>query len=282
MSERPALLGARRVRELLSSATIRPRRKWGQNFVVDPNTIRKMLRAAEIDPGDIVLEIGAGLGSLTLGLASRATRVVAMEIDARLTACLRTVVADAPNVKVVEGDALKLDLGDFGAGALVANLPYNIASTLVLKALQEAGGISRFTVMCQREVGERMAAGAGGKDYGVTSVLIARHGRATVVARIARTTFYPVPNVDSVIVRVVRHRDRILVNDELFKRLVKTAFAQRRKSLRSSLAPVTGNVAAAEELLTGAGIPSLARAEELGLEQFVALTRGLSLERPRV
>jgi len=266
---------------LLTSAAVRPRKKWGQNFVVDPNTIRKVVKAAEIDAGDVVLEIGAGLGSLTLGLASCATRVVALEIDARLTESLRAVVAQAPNVDIVEGDALKLDLGEFGAGNLVANLPYNIASTVVLKTLQEAPGISRLTVMCQKEVGDRMAAGAGGKDYGITSVLIARHGRAVVVARIARNAFYPVPNVDSVIVKVVRHEAPIAVNDESFKRVVKAAFAQRRKGLRSSLAPVAGNVRAAEELLTGAGIRPHARAEELDLEQFVALARGLTPELPR-
>lgn len=268
------LLGARRLRELLAEYGASPKRSLGQNFVIDPNTIRKVVEASDLKPDDKVLEIGAGCGSLTLGLASVAAQVIAVEIDDRLIELLRRTLADVPNVSILHADASSMPLADLDASVLVANLPYNIATYLVLRALEEAPQISRITVMTQKEVGERLAAGVGSKAYGQTSVMVRFFGRARVVAQVSRRAFYPVPNVDSVLVQVTREPSPEVDRAKLFE-VIKAAFAQRRKTLRNTLGGIVGSPDAAEEALISAGISPQARGEELGLEDFVRVTEAL-------
>ena len=269
------LLGARRLRELLAEYGASPKRSLGQNFVIDPNTIRKVVEVARVTSTDRVLEIGAGCGSLTLGLASSAQSVVAVEIDDRLVQLLATTFEAIPNVTVVHADATTMPLADLDATVLVANLPYNIATYLVLRALEEAPQIARITVMTQKEVGERLAADVGSKSYGQTSVMVRSFGRAKVVAQISRRAFYPVPNVDSVLVEVTRGA-RPDVEHGRLSEVVKSAFSQRRKTLRNTLTPVAGSVDAAEAALVAVGISPQARAEELNLDDFVAVTKALT------
>lgn len=267
----PDLLGARRLRALLDARGIRPSKALGQNFVIDPNTIRKVVEAASLDGSDDVLEIGAGAGSLTLGLAASARRVIAVEVDPRLADTAREVTAAAGNVEVVEGDALTIDLAGLPARRLVANLPYNVAASVVLRVLEEAPQIESLVVMTQREVGERLAASPGSKVYGQTSVLAAYWATVRVVAQVSRRAFYPVPNVDSVLVALDRREPPGEVDRDILFDIVKAAFGQRRKTLRNSLAPVAGSPEAAAAAVRAAGLPDMARPEQVDLQGFVQL-----------
>jgi 16S rRNA (adenine1518-N6/adenine1519-N6)-dimethyltransferase len=268
--ETPELLGARRVRELLAKHEIRPTKTLGQNFVIDPNTIRKTIAVAEIGPSDHVLEIGAGAGSLTLGLAGAARKVTAVEIDAGLIPVLEEVTEGIENIDVIHEDVLSFDVASVAADSVVANLPYNIASLVVLRVLEHAPDVRSLTVMTQKEVGERLSAPKGSKIYGQTSVLCAYYGTVRVAAAVSRRAFWPVPGVDSVIVRIDRRDPPAVDRDRLFS-VVKAAFSQRRKTLRQTLAPVAGSPALAEELLNAAGVSPTARAEDLDLEKFVSI-----------
>jgi 16S rRNA (adenine1518-N6/adenine1519-N6)-dimethyltransferase len=268
------------VRRLLDVHGLAPRKSSGQNFVVDANTVRRIVAAAGLEPDDVVLEIGPGLGSLTLGLSEAVARVVAVEIDAGLVRALQETVGGLPNVEVVHADALQIDLGGtVGAPArLVANLPYNVATPLVMRALEDPR-IRDVFVMVQREVGERWCARPGEDLHAGVSVKIALVAEATTVLRIPRTVFHPVPNVDSVMVRLVRRPDAPEAGrrDLLFD-LVDLAFAHRRKTLRNNLRgayPESLVAAAAAE----AGIDLGARAETLGAAQIVALADGLERHR---
>jgi 16S rRNA (adenine1518-N6/adenine1519-N6)-dimethyltransferase len=269
------LLGPRRLRELLDKHGIRPKKELGQNFVIDPNTIRKMLSVAAVTPQDRVLEIGPGVGSLTLALARTAAWVTCVEIDSRLVPVLQEVLTGLSNVEVRVADAVHMDLGGLDATCLVGNLPYGIAATVVVKVLEEAAGVGHLTVMTQREVGERLVAGPGSKSYGQTSVFVSYFARAAVAARVSKRAFYPVPGVDSVVVRLTRRPDVPDVDPSSLFTVVRTAFSQRRKTLRSSLAAVTGSRAAAEAAARRAGADPGARAEELDIEGFVALAKSL-------
>lgn len=266
----PDLLGGRALRDLLADHGVKPRRQLGQNFVTDPNTIHKVVQVAGIGPGDDVLEIGAGAGSLTLGLASAAHRVVAVETDPALIEVLGEVLAGVPNVDVVRGDATALDLASIEASCLVANLPYNIAATVIVRVLEEAPQIRRLTVMVQREVGERLAAVPGSRTYGATSALVAYWARARVAARIGRGSFFPTPEVESVLVALDRHPP-LEADPSAYKRVVRAAFVQRRKTLRNSLAGLFGSPAGAESALAEAGIEPAARAEQVDAAGFARL-----------
>jgi 16S rRNA (adenine1518-N6/adenine1519-N6)-dimethyltransferase len=280
-------LSPRRVRELLDEHGLAPSRALGQNFVADPNTVRRIARLAEVGPGDRVVEIGPGLGSLTLALAETGASVTAVELDRHLLPALRSVVEPA-GVTVVQGDAMRLDWGALlGAGpgavaggppsggppsdgppwALVANLPYNIATPLVLDLLAGVPAIGRMLVMVQREAGERLAAGVGDKAYGIPSVKAAYWATAQVVGRVPPTVFVPQPRVESVLVRLVR-RDRPPVDGdpEAMFRLVSAGFNQRRKMLRRSLAGLVD-----ADGFARAGVRPEARAEELALEDWSRL-----------
>ena len=273
MTSASPLLGAARVRSLLESHGVRPTKSLGQNFVVDPNTIRKTLAVAAIEPSAHVVEVGPGAGSLTLGLASVAERVVAIERDERLLPVLDDVLRDSPNVEVVNRDAMEVDFGSLDATALVANLPYNIAATLVVKVLEEAAELLRSTVMVQREVGERLTAPPGSKSYGATSALVAFFADARVAATVSRNAFWPVPNVDSVIVVIERRPAVPDVDVRSFFRTVKAAFAQRRKTLRNSLAVLAGSTEEAERWLQDSGVAPDRRAEDVAPAEYVALAR---------
>jgi 16S rRNA (adenine1518-N6/adenine1519-N6)-dimethyltransferase len=259
-------LTRRQTADLLSDHGVRPSRALGQNFVADPNTVRRIARLAEVGPEDRVIEIGAGLGSLTLALAETGAHVTAVEVDRYLVPILRSTVEPA-GVTVVEGDALRLEwdavLGTGGPPwTLVANLPYNIATPLVADLLDHVAAIGRMLVMVQREVGERLAAGPGSGAYGAVSVKVAYWATAEVVGRVPASVFVPRPAVESVLVRV-RRRDRpavdpsVVAAPDLFE-LVKAGFGHRRKMLRRSL----DGLVAAEDFAC-AGIEATARAEEL-------------------
>jgi len=260
------------IAQLLSAHGLRPSKALGQNFVADPNTVRRIARLSGVTPGSRVLEIGAGLGSLTLALAETGATVVALETDRHLTPVLRSVVEPA-GVEVVEGDAMTIDLAallaqrDPGPWSLVANLPYNVATPLVLRALVGVPALERLLVMVQREVGERMAAGAGDDAYGAVSVRIAYFARAEVVGRVPASVFIPRPRVESVLVRLVRLPEPAvgpaLVSYERLDAVVRAGFAHRRKMLRRSLAAVVEPAA-----FERAGVRPDARAEELGVAEW--------------
>lgn len=253
------------MRELLARHGLRPSKALGQHFVVDANTVRRVARLAAVGPGDRVVEVGAGLGSLTLALAETGASVTAVELDRRLAAVLRSVVAGLdPPVAVVEGDAMGLDwtalLGDH-RWVLVANLPYNVATPLIATLLDEVPAVDRFLVMVQREVGERLAAGPGDQGYGAVSVLVSYWAEARLAGRVPPTVFFPQPKVESVLVDI-RRRPAPAVAPEVDRtrlfELVRAGFGQRRKMLRRSL---TGRVHA--DAFACAGVSPQARAEEL-------------------
>jgi 16S rRNA (adenine1518-N6/adenine1519-N6)-dimethyltransferase len=261
-------LGARRIRELLDRYDVRLKKRLGQNFVIDPNTIRKVVDIARLDPDHHVLEIGAGAGSLTVALAGAVRRVTAIEIDERMQPILEEVLRGVANVDLHFEDVKDLDLGSFGATNVVANLPYNVAAGTVLQVLEQAPEVAEAAVLTQREVGERLAAAPGTGAYGLTSVLLAFHGEAEVAGSVSRNAFFPVPRVDSVIVSV--HRRAVPdVDAGSFYAIAKAAFGQRRKTLRQALASLAGSPAEAETALLAAGIDPSRRAEEIDLAGFV-------------
>ena len=268
------LLGARRIRELFETHGIRPHKELGQNFVIDPNTIRKVVDVAGDLSDKIVLEIGAGAGSLTLGLAGAARRVIAVEFDVRVVPALREALLGIDNVEVAVADAMKLDYARLEATVMVANLPYNIAVPLVMTVLENAPQITSLTVMTQREVGERLAATPGNKSYGQVSVLVGYWARATVAARISRNAFFPVPTVDSVVVRIDR-REPPEVSYARLNEIVKAAFAQRRKTLRNTLGPLGNSVSEVERSIHDADVDPSVRPETVSLDEWVAITRQL-------
>ncbi|MGP0029667.1 MAG: 16S rRNA (adenine(1518)-N(6)/adenine(1519)-N(6))-dimethyltransferase RsmA [Acidimicrobiales bacterium] len=262
---------------LLETHGLRPSRALGQNFVADPNTVRRIARLAGLGPGSPVLEFGAGLGSLTLALAETGARVVSVELDRHLLPVLRSVV-EGVGVEVLEGDAMTLDIGALlaerggGAWSLVSNLPYNLATPLVLRTLVEVPAVAHLLVMVQREVGERMAATVGDPAYGSVSVRVAYFARSRVVGRVPASVFVPRPRVESVLVRMERRPEPAVDPAEVpYPRLaavVKAGFGQRRKMLRRSLAGVVD-----PEAFDRAGIRPEARAEELTVEEWGRLAR---------
>ncbi|WP_329055102.1 16S rRNA (adenine(1518)-N(6)/adenine(1519)-N(6))-dimethyltransferase RsmA [Amycolatopsis sp. NBC_01488] len=271
------LLGPAEIRGLAAELDVRPTKKLGQNFVHDPNTVRRIVELANVGPDDVVLEVGPGLGSLTLGLLATGAHVVAVEIDPKLAARLPGTVAErgaeaAGRLTVVGADALRVTRDQLPEPtALVANLPYNVAVPVVLHLLAELPSLHSGLVMVQTEVADRMAAGPGSRIYGVPSVKLAYYGPARKVAAVPRSVFWPVPNVDSALVAFERgdapaSDDR----DRLFG-LVDAAFSQRRKTLRAALAGWAGSAERAGELLTAAGIDPKTRGEQLDVHDFARL-----------
>lgn len=261
------------LRALLAEHGLEPSRALGQNFVADPNTVRRIVRLAQLEPGQRVLEIGAGLGSLTLALAEGGAAVTALELDRHLVPILRGVVEPA-GARVVEGDAMQVDwatlLGPPGEGdpwVLVANLPYNIATPLLLDLLADVPQVERMLVMVQLEVGERLAATPGSKAYGIPSVKLSWWGRARVVGKVPPTVFVPPPRVDSALVDIRRHEAPGTEAERAATfGLLEAGFGQRRKMLRRSLAGL-----ATVAQLEAAGIRPEARAEELTLPDWMHL-----------
>ena len=258
----------------LEGAGLRAKRALGQNFVVDANTVRKIARLANIDNHRHVLEIGAGLGSLTLALAETGALVTAVEVDDQLLPLLRENVDPIENITVVHADAMKLNWSTLLEGgddwALVANLPYNVATPLVADVLDFVPQVQRMLVMVQKEVGERFCASPSTEAYGALSVKVAFHATARIAGIVPPTVFLPRPNVDSALVEIVRHREPIdaqINQKELFS-LVRMGFAKRRKMLRGSLA---GRVS--PEQFEEAEIAPTARAEELSVYDWMRLAR---------
>lgn len=272
------LLGPAEIRDLAELLGVTPTKKLGQNFVIDANTVRRIVRVAEVAEGDIVVEVGPGLGSLTLGLLEAGARVVAVEIDGRLAAQLPVTVEQlAPSVNrrltVVHQDALAVtDLPEHPV-RLVANLPYNVSVPVLLHFLETFPTLRSGVVMVQAEVGHRIAAGPGSKVYGAPSVKAAWYGSWRTAGNVSRQVFWPVPNVDSVLVAFDRRQEPR--GDEALRRrtfaLVDAAFQQRRKTLRQSLSVVFGDPTSAATALEAAGISSSLRGEQLDLDDFVRL-----------
>ena len=272
------LLGPAEIRVLAASAGIRPSKMLGQNFLHDGNTIRRIVRVAEVGPRDVVLEVGPGLGSLTLGLLDVVAHVTAVEIDPALAALLTSTVAGRglrERLSVVIADALAVaELPGPAPTALVANLPYNVAVPVLLHLLEAVPTLRHGLVMVQAEVAARLAAPPGSRTYGVPSVKAAWYADVSAVGGVSRSVFWPAPNVDSGLVRLVRHEPPALPDGvrraDVFA-VVDAAFAQRRKMLRSALGAWAGSPSTALAVLDAASVDPEARGETLGVDAFVRI-----------
>jgi 16S rRNA (adenine1518-N6/adenine1519-N6)-dimethyltransferase len=277
-AEGAALLGGGDVRGLATGLGLRPTKQWGQNFVVDANTVRRIVRLADVGAEDVVVEVGPGLGSLTVALLPVVHRVLAVEVDPVLADALPTTVAAraprfADRLEVVGADALSVtELPGPRPTALVANLPYNVSVPVVLHFLERFPTITGVLVMVQLEVAERLVAGPGSRTYGVPSVKAAWFGRAELAGRVPRRVFWPVPNVDSGLVRLRRTPPppTEATREDVF-RVVDAAFSQRRKTLRAALAGWAGSPAAAEAALVAAGVDPRSRGEQLDVAAFARI-----------
>ncbi|WP_344171381.1 16S rRNA (adenine(1518)-N(6)/adenine(1519)-N(6))-dimethyltransferase RsmA [Pilimelia columellifera] len=275
------LLGPAEIRRLAAALGVAPTKRLGQNFVHDANTVRRIAAAAELTADDVVVEVGPGLGSLTLALLPLTRHVYAVELDAALATALPGTVTEfagaeaAARLTVRHLDALRLtadDLLDAGEPtALVANLPYNVAVPVVLRLLAELPSLRRGLVMVQKEVADRMVAGPGSKVYGVPSVKLAWHAEARSAGRVPPNVFWPVPNVDSGLVAFTRREPPPGADRRAVFAVVDAAFAQRRKMLRAALAGWAGGSGAAVAVLERAGVPPTARGEELTVVEFTAI-----------
>ncbi|MEU6348085.1 16S rRNA (adenine(1518)-N(6)/adenine(1519)-N(6))-dimethyltransferase RsmA [Streptomyces sp. NPDC047072] len=274
-----ALLGAADIRELAAALGVRPTKQRGQNFVIDANTVRRIVRTAEVKPEDVVLEVGPGLGSLTLALLEAADRVTAVEIDDVLASALPATIAArmpdrAARFHLVHEDAMQVThLPAPLPTALVANLPYNVAVPVLLHMLATFPTIERTLVMVQAEVADRLAAAPGSKVYGVPSVKANWYAEVKRAGSIGRNVFWPAPNVDSGLVALTRRTEPIktTASKEQVFAVVDAAFAQRRKTLRAALAGWAGSAAAAEQALVAAGVSPQARGESLTVEEFARI-----------
>ena len=275
---RVKLLGPAEIRDLAELLDVTPTKKLGQNFVIDANTVRKIVKVAHVEAGDSVVEIGPGLGSLSLGIVEAGASLVVVEIDGRLAAQLPATFAQmAPDAKltVIHEDAMKImELPDEPT-RLVANLPYNVSVPVLLHFLEHFPSIRSGVVMVQAEVGHRLAAEPGSKVYGGPSAKAAWYGTWRIAGTVSRQVFWPVPNVDSVLVGF--ERDTEEPGDEALRRrtfdIIDAAFGQRRKMLRQALSELCGSSAQATELLERAGIEPTLRGEQLGIAEFVSIAR---------
>ncbi len=277
-----ALLGPASIRDLAGRCGLTPTKSWGQNFVVDSGTVRKIVRSAKVTAGEHVVEVGPGLGSLTLGLLEAGAHVVAVEIDPVLAAQLPATVAErmpeaADRLAVVPADALTVtELPGPPPTALVANLPYNVAVPVLLTFLARFPSLERVLVMVQSEVADRIVAPPGSRTYGIPSVKAAWYASAHPAGSIGRAVFWPVPRVDSSLVALERRDppETTASREQVFA-VVDAAFAQRRKMLRSALADLVGSSAAAQEVLTAAGVDPTVRGERLSVREFARIAERL-------
>ena len=272
------LLGGAEIRDLAARLDVVPTKKLGQNFVTDPNTIRRIVTAAKLTGEETVVEIGPGLGSLTLGLLEIAAKVVAVEIDPKMASALEATVAKRAAGKdftLVHEDALKLNSLPSAPNALVANLPYNISVPVLLHFLERFESIEKGLVLVQAEVAHRLAAPPGSKVYGVPSAKLAWYAEAHLAGNVGRNIFWPVPNVDSALVYFAKRKHPI--GDEALRlktfAVIDGAFAQRRKTLRQALADFAGSPTLAEELLVAAGVNPTLRGEALSIDEFVRIAK---------
>lgn len=275
-------LGAAALRELAARHGVRPTKALGQHFLIDPNLARAIVADAGIVRGDRVVEVGAGLGSLTLALAGAGAEVVAIELDRTLIPALVEAVGGRPKVRLRHVDAMRVDwvaeLGREPGWRLCANLPYNLAVPLVLDMLDEAPMVDRFVVMVQREVGERLVAAPGDVGYGAVSVRVAYGASASILRRVPASVFWPRPKVASVVVRLDRRAAPPLeVDPARLWRVVEAGFAERRKTMRNALRRLGLDGSSADELLRAAGVATHARAEELDLRTFAAIADGMAV-----
>jgi 16S rRNA (adenine1518-N6/adenine1519-N6)-dimethyltransferase len=275
------LLDATAVRELANQLDLRPSKQRGQNFVIDANTVRRIVIASSVAEDDVVLEVGPGLGSLTLGLLQAARRVIAIEIDDRLAAQLpRTVTARLParadKLTVINADALQVDATPEPPTAVVANLPYNVAVPVLLHLLATFDSWNRGLVMVQAEVADRLAAKPGSKTYGIPSAKVAWYATATRVGTVSPTVFWPVPNVESGLVAIARREqpETTATRAQVFA-VVDAAFGQRRKMLRSALARLAGSSTTASAAITAAGLDPRTRGEMLDIADFARIAEQL-------
>lgn len=273
------LLGASAIRALAAELGIKPTKKWGQNFVIDPNTVRRIVAAAGVTSSDRVLEVGPGLGSLTLALLPHVEAVTAIEIDPVLAQQLpRTVAAHTPELadglRIIQADALTVIELPEAPTCVVANLPYNVAVPVLLHLLASFPSLRTALVMVQKEVAERLAAIPGSKIYGVPSVKARWYGEVEYAGNIGRNVFWPAPNVDSGLVRVnVRGPRSADVDRSQVFSLIDAAFSQRRKTLRSSLSGALGGREQVDTVLAAAGVDPQLRGEDLGIDQYIAIAK---------
>jgi 16S rRNA (adenine1518-N6/adenine1519-N6)-dimethyltransferase len=272
-------LGASALRALADRHGIRPKRSLGQHFLIDPNLARAIVSDAGVGPGDRVVEIGAGLGSLTRALAEAGADVLAVEVDSSLLPALQESVSGLDRVRVLHADATDREWRDqLGADGwvLAANLPYNVATHLVLEILRDVPQVRRLVVMVQREVGERLVAEPGEEAYGIPSLRVAYRAEGTLVRRVPPSVFWPRPRIASVIVRLERReRPRVGVQEERLWQVVDAGFAERRKTMRNAVRRLGVGLEEADRLLEASGIDPSARAETLSLEDFARLAEAL-------
>ncbi|MEV4098598.1 16S rRNA (adenine(1518)-N(6)/adenine(1519)-N(6))-dimethyltransferase RsmA [Streptosporangium saharense] len=275
-----SLLGPVEIRELAERLGVRPTKKLGQNFVIDAGTVRRIVRVADLRPDDVVIEVGPGLGSLTLALLPEVRGVVAVEIDPVLATQLPLTVAKhapefADRLTVVPADAMRVlpeELPEEKPTALVANLPYNVSVPVVLHLLETLPSLRAVLIMVQSEVADRLAAGPGSKVYGIPSLKAAWYADVRRAGPVGRTVFWPIPNVDSGLVAMTRRQPpETTASREAVFAVVDAAFAQRRKTLRAALASWAGTAAAAEQALRAAGVDPTLRGEQLSIEDFARI-----------
>ena len=275
------LLGAAEIREIATRLGVRPTKKLGQNFVVDSNTCRKIVKSAGVGPDDVALEIGPGLGSLTLAMLESAREVIAIEIDERLAGELPVTAArhgfDNSKLQVICQDAMGTSTLPLDPTVLVANLPYNVSVPVLLRFLELFPTLRSGVVMVQSEVAERLVAKPGSKTYGSPSVKAAWWADLTAAGTVSRSIFWPVPNVDSSLVRFIRHENP---GDEQLRRatfkVIDFAFAQRRKMMRAALSELCGGSSQASAILEASGIDPTIRGEGLELSDFIKIAITLS------
>jgi 16S rRNA (adenine1518-N6/adenine1519-N6)-dimethyltransferase len=278
----PTLLGPADVRALAARHDVRPTKQRGQNFVIDPNTVRRIVREAGLAPDDVVVEVGPGLGSLTLALVSEVKRVVAIEVDPVLAAALPDTLASyapelADRVEVLPADAMRVvEVPGPPPTALVANLPYNVSVPVLLHLLALLPSLAHGLVMVQSEVADRLAAAPGSKVYGIPSVKMAWYADVRRAGAVGRTVFWPAPNVDSGLVAWTRHAPpaTTAAREQVFA-VVDAAFAQRRKALRGALRVLAGSADAAETALVAAGVDPMTRRESLTVTEFARIAESL-------
>lgn len=279
----PRLLGPAEVRSLAARLDLRPTKQFGQNFVIDANTVRRIVRESGVTADDVVVEVGPGLGSLTLALLEVTSSVTAIEVDPVLAGALPDTIAEyapqqAGNVRVVLADALHIaEVPGPAPTALVANLPYNVSVPVLLHLLELLPSLEHGLVMVQSEVADRLAAPPGSKTYGIPSVKAAWFAEVRRAGAIGRNVFWPAPNVDSGLVAWTRREPpTTAVSREQVFAVVDAAFSQRRKALRGVLRGIAGSAAAAEAALVASGIDPLARGESLGISDFVRIAEELA------
>ena len=275
------LLGAAEIREIAERIGLRPTKKLGQNFVVDANTCRKIVKSADVGPTDIALEIGPGLGSLTLAMLESASEVIAIEIDDRLAAELPETAQrhglDASKLTIINQDAMGITTLPKDPTVLVANLPYNVSVPVLLRFLELFPTLRSGVVMVQSEVADRLVAKPNSKVYGSPSVKATWWADLSSAGTVSRSIFWPVPNVDSSLVRFVRHQS---AGDEALRKatfkIIDAAFAQRRKMMRAALSDLCGGSAAASSIIEASGIDPTIRGESLQLSDFIKIAITLS------